>query len=162
MLKYIFSSIFLLSSLAGWSEETCRATLIQIQENTDLLTAADLDKVEILLENLEEASVQVIYTANFPKALEVAAILSEVYSCPVIVDERLQKILPKTLFKRIGDLRAFGLDVYTDHLDEEVIVIADESFVNFIGKYTEGGFQKIQDLCHLTVDFDGESPSVYH
>ncbi len=160
MLKYLFSSLFLLSSLTGWGEDICLATLLQVQESTNGLSDTEYEQVIIILEKLGDTPVKAIYTANSKKALEAAAILADAYTCPVIIDERLQKILPKTLFKRIGDLRTFGLEVYTAHVDEEVIVIADESFINFVGKYTEGGFKKIQNFCHLQVEFDGESPSL--
>ena len=162
MLKYILSSFFLLSCSLGWSQDICLTSLIQVEESSELLSLDEYWEIETLLKNLGDTSFKAIYSANSPKALEVASLLSDAYNCPIIIDNRIRKILPKTLFKRIGELRTFGAMVHTSHVDEEVLIISDESFINFVGKYTEGGFKKIQNFCHLKVAFDGESPSIPH
>lgn len=150
-----------LFSTGLFAENMCFNTLIQIEENDSSLSENELREVSFALEALGDAEISAIYIADSIKGKQVASIFASAYNCPVVVDQRIEKIIPKTLFKRMGGIREFGAELIENHAGENLIIIADTSFVSFIGKYTKGGFSPIGNYECIQIDFDGEAPFLH-
>ena len=143
------------------AEQVCFNTLIQIEENNFSLSNEELTDINSVIEAMGPLEVTAIYVADSLKGQQVASIFAEAYGCPVIIDNRIEKITPKTLFKRVGGIREFGADLIDAHPEENLIIIADESFVSFIGKYTKGGFSPFGNYECIKIDFDGQAPFLH-
>ena len=160
--KIVFLCILGLIQVAYAGEgDLCHVFIVQIPD-TRPMEGSDLSETEKnlaieLAMRLASVDIAAIYTSDDPSAQQTAALIAAYHNVPITSHTTLQKLVPNTLFRRVGDLRTLGVNMVDENRGRNIVLVTHESVVRFIGRYVQGDFKKIPNFSYIEVSSDGTS-----
>ena len=142
-------------------DDQCHVFLIQVPDKTpnegSELSEEEMVLAEGLAVQFANADIAAIYTSDEPCAIQLATMIAAYHNVPLVQHATLQSLLPNTLFKRVGGLRTFGVDLVEQYRGSNIILITHESLVAFISRYIQGGIKKVPNFSYIEISSDGKS-----
>lgn len=137
----------------------CHTFLVQVTDGAAdrHLSEEESSSADLLAKQLKDVEIAAVYSSDELCAVETAQKIAQYHNLEVITDPALRTLSPGTLFQRIGAMRTFGVNLTCRHTGCSIVVVTHESLVNFVGRYTSGGFKKIPHFSFLEIGSDGRS-----